>query len=314
MAPMKVGLISAASYGYMGAPRVLGSSHGTGFATAMNGFDPSKRGIWSGTFEAADRVISGARVVSVWDPLPEAAAALANLCGITRTCDTVEEACQGVDAVMVIDDGSGQQWRYAVHALERGIPTFCDKPLAMTAKEARDVTAIARANGAKLMTGSSLRFVGDIARLRAELPDLGEIRLVTVACHNELMYYGTHALSMAYALFGAGAVSCVNVGNADLDIIRIRHQSCGDIVLIVGRPEHLGAGYQIDLYGRKGWRTVRPDLTDAYANLVRAFVEYVASGIAPFPPEEEVEVIAALEAGKRSLVEGREVTIAELLT
>ncbi len=314
MEPLKVGLISAASYGYMGAPRVLGSSHGTGFATAMNGFDPSQLDQWPGTFEPADRRIAGARVVTVWDPLPEAAAALANLCGIERVCDSVDEACEGVDAVMVIDDGSGQQWRYAMPALERGIATFCDKPLAMTAQEARHVAAVARANNAKLMTGSSLRFVGDITRLRDELHELGEIQLVTVACHNELMYYGTHALSMAYALFGPGAVSCTNVGNADVDIIRIRHVSCGVIVLIVGRPEYLGSGYQIDLFGRNGWRTVRPDLTDAYANLVETFVGYIVSGVAPFPAEDEVEVVAVLEAGKRSLAEGREVPIAHVLT
>jgi predicted dehydrogenase len=183
----------------------------------------------------------------------------------------------------------------------------------MTAGEARDVAATARASGAKLMTGSSLRFVPDIVRLRQELADLGEIHLVTVACHNELMYYGTHALSMAYALFGAGAVSCVNVGSSDVDIIRIRHQACGDIVLFVGRPEHLGPGYQIDLYGRQGWRTVRPDLTDAYANLVETFLGYVSSGTAPFEPEEEVEIVAVLEAGKRSLRQSREVSLAEVL-
>jgi predicted dehydrogenase len=313
MGSLRIGLLSAASYGYMGAPRVLGSSHGTGFATAMNGFDATKRDVWPGTFEPASRRIPGARVVTVWDPLPEAAAALATLCGIERVCETLQEACEGVDAVMVVDDGSGQQWRHAVHPLARGIPTFCDKPLGMTASEAREVAATARANGAKLMTGSSLRFVPDIVRLRQELPDLGEVHLVTVACHNELMYYGTHALSMAYALFGAGAVSCVNVGSSDVDIIRIRHQACGDIVLVVGRPEHLGSGYQIDLYGQQGWRTVRPDLTDAYANLVETFLGYVSSGVAPFEPEEEVEIVAVLEAGQRSLREGGEVSLAEVL-
>ena len=38
------------------------------------------------------------------------------------------------------------------------------------------------------------------------------------------------------------------------------------------------------------------------------------TGEEPIPVEEEVEVIAVLEAGKRSLIEGREVTIAEVLT
>ena len=37
------------------------------------------------------------------------------------------------------------------------------------------------------------------------------------------------------------------------------------------------------------------------------------TGKEPVPVEEEVEVIAVLEAGKRSLTEGREVTIKEVL-
>ena len=40
---LRLGLISAATYGYMGAPRVQGSNHGTAFSTCCNGFDEAKR-------------------------------------------------------------------------------------------------------------------------------------------------------------------------------------------------------------------------------------------------------------------------------
>ena len=39
---LKLGLISAATYGYMDAPRAPGSNHGTAFATTFNGFDEAK--------------------------------------------------------------------------------------------------------------------------------------------------------------------------------------------------------------------------------------------------------------------------------
>ena len=35
--------------------------------------------------------------------------------------------------VLIVDDGSGEQWKYALAPLRKGVPTFCDKPLAMTA-------------------------------------------------------------------------------------------------------------------------------------------------------------------------------------
>mgnify|MGYP003493262760 CR=1 FL=1 len=73
------------------------------------------------------------------------------------------------------------------------------------------------------------------------------------------------------------------------------------------------AGYQINLYGTKGWRSVQPDLKDLYSYLLEAFLDLVQTGRESVPVEEEVEVIAALEAGERSLREGREVTLAEVL-
>jgi len=43
-----------------------------------------------------------------------------------------------------------------------------------------------------------------------------------------------------------------------------------------------------------------------------AFLSYLQTGTEPYPIEEEVELIAALEAGKRSLKEGREVTLTKV--
>ena len=73
-------------------------------------------------------------------------------------------------------------------------------------------------------------------------------------------------------------------------------------------------GYQICLYGQKAWRTLSPDLSDLYTYLLEAFVAYVETGREPFPIEQEVEMIAALEAGKRSLATGGEVTVQDVLT
>jgi len=310
---LKFGLISAASYGYMGAPRTSGSNHGTAFATTFNGWDDTQAARFQGTFVRSQRRLEGARVVRVWDPLPEPAQRLAGACGIEKVCFTPEEACEGVDAVILIDDGSGEQWKFAAHPLKKGTPVFCDKPLAMTARQAQEVAKLARSTGAKFMSGSSLRFVPDIVKLREELSRLGPVYLATAACGNELVYYGIHALSMIYAVLGPGAVSCLNAGQPGLNVVRVRFADHRDVVLLVGEKEWMTAGYQISLYGQKGWRTLQPNLADLYSYLLEAFFRYVQTGKEPYPIEEEVELIAALEAGKRSLKEGREVTVKEVM-
>lgn len=311
--PLKLGLISAASYGAAGAARASGSNHGTAFATTFNGWDEAKAKECQGTFVRSGKRIEGARVVRIWDPLRDAAERLAAATSIEKVCSSPEEACEGVDAVLLIDDGSGEQWKHAAHPLRKGVPVFCDKPLAMTAKLARETATLARSTKTKFMSASSLRFVPDIVKLRGELAQIGPVHLASAACGNELVYYGIHALSMIYAVLGGGAVSCLNAGQPGLNVVRVRFADRRDVLLLVGEKEWMSAGYQINLYGQKGWRTLKPDLTNLYAYLLEAFLDYLRTGVEPYPIEQEVEVIAVLEAGKRSLKEGREVTIKEVL-
>ena len=325
-AEIRIGLISAATYGYLDAPRTPGSFHGTAFATAFNGYDPAKAERYQWTFVRASRTLPGARVVKVWDPHREWAERLADVCSIAEVADTPEACADGVDAVVVVDDGSGQHGRYALAPLRRGRATFVDKPNAMTARGAQEIVAAARASGAPLMSASSLRYVPDVQALRAEMPELGEVHLATTICANDLVYYGIHALEMAYEVLpsartngadgnpGAGAVSCLNVGQPGRNVVRVRFANGRDLLLMVAERQYMRAGYQINVYGQKAWRSLQPDLTDLYLHLMERFLDMVRSGRKEVVPLDEiVEVIGVLEAGKRSLAEGREVSVAEIL-
>ena len=312
--PLRLALISAATYGRPGQARTPGSHHGTAFATSFNGWNEEKADKMKGTFVRSDRRLQGARVIKVWDPDQKAARALAEACDIETVAETPEQCSDGVDAVLIIDDGSGAQWKYAKHPLLKGVPTFCDKPLAMTALEAAKIGRVARETKTPFMSASSLRFVPDIIQLRKGLSQLGDIHLATAACGNDLIYYGIHALSMIYAVLGSGAVSSMNVGKPDANIARIRFKNDRDVVLMVGERAKMRAGYQINLYGTKGWRSVTPNLKDLYAYLLEAFLDLVNTGNESVSIEEEVEVIAALEASQRSLELGREVLISEVMS
>jgi predicted dehydrogenase len=310
---LKLGLISAATYGYMGAPRVQGSNHGTAFATCCNGFDEAKRKGFVGTFVASPQRLEGVQVTRIWDPVQSAAEKLADVCGIPKICASADECSEDVDAVAIVDDGTGAHWQHALTPLRRSVPTFCDKPLAMTAQDAKTVAAAARKAGTPFMSASSLRFVPDVLALAREVPSLGQVHLATTACGNELVYYGIHALELAYAVLGRGAVSCLNVGQPGRNLVRVRFENGRDLMLLVAEKEWMRAGYQINLYGTKGWRTLTPNLANLYFYLLARFVELVRTGKESVPVEEEVEVIAVLEAAKRSLAERREVTVAEML-
>ena len=309
---MRIGLISAATYRYRKEPRRPGSHHGTAFASTFNGFDETEVRKYDWTFVRSRKRIEGARVVKVWDRERVWARRLAAACNIPTVCRTPEECAAAVDLAILVDDGSGEHSRYAIHPLRNGVPTFCDKPLAMNARAAKAVADVARETGTPFMSASSLRFVPDILRLKAQLPELGPVYLAQAICANELIYYGIHALSMVYAVLGGGAVSAVNVGQPGLNVVRIRFADHRDVVLMVGERQWIRSGYQISLFGQQGWRTVKPDLSDLYRHLLKAVLDYVRTGKESVPIEEEVEVIAALEAGKRSLARQEEVTLESL--
>ncbi|MBM3243079.1 Gfo/Idh/MocA family oxidoreductase [Candidatus Poribacteria bacterium] len=314
---IKLGIISAATYGatYRGedVPRTPGSFHGTAFASTYNGFDAVKAKQWNWTFATAEKRIPGAQIVKIWDPHREWAERLAEACYIPQVCETPEVCADDVDGVIIVDDGSGKQSDYAEYPLRKGVPTFCDKPLAMTARRAKEIAELVRKTGTPFMSASSLRFVPDIIALKNEIQDLGEVHLATTICGNELVYYGIHALSMYYGLFGGGAVSCLNVGQPGRNIVRVRFKNGRDLLLMVAEAEYMRAGYQINIYGTKGWRSLMPNLTDLYYYLLERFIHMLITGEESVPVEEEVEVIAVLEAGKRSLFESREVTLAEVM-
>ncbi len=311
-AMLRIGLISAATYQYGDQPLRHGSHHGTAFASTFNGYDESIAKAHDWTFVRAKKGIEGAKVTRVWDKHRTWAEHLSKACHIPTVCETPEEACEDIDVAIIVDDGSGTQAKYAKHPLQKGIPTFCDKPLAMTAGKAREMSTFARNTGTPFMSASSLRFVPDILKLKDQLPSLGPVSLAQTICGNDLIYYGIHALSMAYAVLGPGAVSAVNVGEEGRNIVRIRFEGGRDVVLLVAEREQMRAGYQISLYGKKGWSTVTPNLKDLYWYLLMAFLNDVQSGKESVPIEEEVELISALEAGKRSLEQQREVLLSEL--
>jgi len=314
---IRLGIISAATYGpsYRGenVPRTPGSFHGTAFSSVYNGFDEAKVNQWEWTFARAEKRIQDAQVIKVWDPHRDWAERLAEICYIPQVCDTPEDCAKDVDGVIIVDDGSGEQYKYAIYPLQQGIPTFCDKPLAMNASEAQKVAKLVRQTGTLFMSASSLRFVPDILALKSDLPKFGDIHLVTTICGNELVYYGIHALSMYYGVFGGGALSCLNVGQPGRNIVRVRFKNGRDLMLMVAEREYMQAGYQINLYGTKSWRSMIPNLTDLYYYLQENFINMIQTKKEPVPVEEELEVIAVLEAGKRSLEENREVKIDEVL-
>jgi predicted dehydrogenase len=133
---------------------------------------------------------------------------------------------------------------------------------------------------------------------------VGEITTICGVGVNELVYYGIHPLEAMVALMGPGIQSVLNVGRPGEAVVRVRFKDGRQAVLIVYEK---GFGYTLELtvHGTKGHVHVPfLDSEGFYTNMLSAFLDMVATGRPPFPPEEAVEIIQALVLAKQSVAEG----------
>ena len=112
--------------------------------------------------------VDGARLVGVYDILPERGAAVARECG-TTAFPSLERLLDEVDAVSVVVPTSAHL-EVALVALARGRHLLVEKPMTATTAEAEQLVAAAAAAGVVLQVGHVERFN---RVLRAAAPYLG---------------------------------------------------------------------------------------------------------------------------------------------
>jgi len=279
--------------------------HGPAFASIVNGKDEAA---WkeAGMWEAGVGPFEDARFAAIWDPDWSKAEGLARLCRIQKVTDSPEEMLSLVDAVVIPDDGTEQHQKRARMFLERGVPTFIDKPLSRDPAEASDIIACARDNGALMMSSSALRYARELEEARPQIEQIGEIRTGCAIGPNELIYYGIHPCELFFTVMGPGVEYVHNVGHERGDVVLVAYRDGRRMVLQVFRD--IGYVFHLSLYGANGW--VQFSVGDAgyfYSNMLRHFVEMVKTGVEAIPLEHTLEIIKILACAEKSLKTGQRV-------
>jgi len=126
----------------------------------------------------------GVDEVVVADVDPARAAEAATAIG-GRVAETAEQAMDGVDAVIVAASTDAHAGLVAA-AVERGLPTFCEKPLAFDLPETVDLVDRIEARAATVQVGFQRRFDPAYceARRLVESGELGTVYLVRLIAHD----------------------------------------------------------------------------------------------------------------------------------
>lgn len=254
--------------------------------------------------------VPGARVTALWSADPADAERVARACGIARVCDRPEQACEGVDAVMVLSERPETHLPYARCALERGLPTYVDKPLADTREAGAEIFALADRHGARCYTGSGIRWSPEFLAARDRARDMPSgIRAVHVQCPLELELYGIHAVEIVNLFLGHAVATVQAVAARDRQVVLLEYRNGASAVF-----ENLNfvrwPTYSATLYGDT-WhhRVAIDDPAPAALAFVRGFVEFARGGPAPVAAGESLRLIEIVAAGRRALSVGGRVEL-----
>jgi predicted dehydrogenase len=221
--------------------------------------------------------------------------------------DDPAELFDKVDAVLIESvDGSVHRER-ALPFIERGMPTYVDKPFACSTADAHAMIDAAARRHVPLMSSSSLRYAPEVVEARGPQGPAGAI--VGATTHGPapldakgrnpgLFHYGIHPVEMLYALMGPGCerLTCVRTQGGEV----VTGVWSGDRIGTVHGIRKGHAGYGFTLFGEKAVATREVGARFIYRELLKQIVRMFETKQAPIDPRETLEIVAFIEAAGRS--------------
>jgi myo-inositol 2-dehydrogenase/D-chiro-inositol 1-dehydrogenase len=213
--------------------------------------------------------------VTVADALPDRAASVAESVGATAAA-SIDVAVDGADAV-VIAAATDAHAALIRNAIQRGLPTFCEKPLALDLRESIALCAEVERSGVPFQLGFQRRFDAGYreARRLVETGALGTLYAVRLAGHDPapphesyipvsgglFRDFSIHDFDVLRWLTGSevdeiyadGGVRAFEVfakyGDVDTAVATLRLSNGAFTVLTVARHDPLGYDIRAELFG-----------------------------------------------------------------
>lgn len=217
---------------------------------------------------------------------------------------SIEELLDSVDGVMVLAVSGARHLEFARPSLERGMPTYVDKPLTCDLEEARTLLGLARKTGAPCYSASSLRFATELEAIdRGELGDIVAIDAFGPGELNDgapgLLHYGVHTIEMVDAIWGPGVKRVSAIEFPDRHLVDLEY---GDGRYARLRLERRGAyDFGATVQGVKATHQFKVNFGPVYGRLVQGMTQFFEGGPAPADLRDIVENVAVMLAGNASI-------------
>lgn len=228
--------------------------------------------------------------------------------GVTEA-KSLDAMLGSVDGVLVLAVNGNKHAELSRAALERGLPTYIDKPLTCNLDQAKQLLASSRKNKARCYSASSLRFITEIPKL--DFAKLGKIVAIdaygageTLDMMPDLWHYGCHSIEMVDAIFkasgqGSGVKRVSAVRFEDRHLVDYDYRD-GRYVRM--RLERKGTwSFGATVHGEQAVQQFVVDFAPVYTRLVEGMVKFFEGKEAPVSLRDIVENVAVMEKGNESI-------------
>ncbi|RXK46961.1 Gfo/Idh/MocA family protein [Halorientalis pallida] len=295
-----------------------GNGHPYSFASIVNGysddgFQVSEWGVIHDYLREKDPSefgFDGVAVTHAWTQDEAETECLCAAAQIPNAVDDRETLFDEVDAVVVARDDYETHLDMALPFLERGVPTFVDKPLAVDPDEL--ATFRPYLEDGLCMSCSGMYLARELDEPRANLDPYGSVELVTGTIIKDWSKYGVHLLD---AIFGVlderpEAVSATETatGRTAATI-----STTGDTTVQINTIGDAPITFDVDIYGSE--RVVHHALRDnfhAFRRTLWHFFEMVRTGEPQIPVEHTLDVLRTIIAGQQSMDVGETIPVHEV--
>lgn len=285
---------------------IPGNGHPYSWSAIINGYDPVAMAdcpypaipAYLGAEPLETVRIYGTQVTHIWTDNPCEAPLVARASKIPNVVERMEDVIGHVDAVIVATDDGTDHVRRARPFVEAGLPVFVDKPLATTREELAQFIAW-RNKGARILSSSSMRYAPAFRPLRSQ-----KWRWITFSGIKKWETYGIHGLEPIFTIVGPGFIDARAEKIDNAVVIQLRHQ-CGTLVTIAILDEAAKSFGAMHAYGATEHRAVASN--DTYLSFRTQLVnviDWVRTGVEPFPFSHTIELMAVIIAGSESLAAG----------
>ncbi len=223
--------------------------------------------------------------------------------------DSLDQMLDQVDGVMVLNINGHRHLELATPSLNRGMPTYIDKPMTCSLTEAKQILDLARSSGARAYSASSLRFAPEIQAI--DFDKTGPIVAIDAFGNGELLdmmphlwHYGCHSIEMVDAIFrrsgqGAGVARVSAIATPDRHLLDMEYRDGRYARLRMDRKAAWAFGATV--HGEKGVAQFTVDFAPVYTRLVEGMTAFFEGGAPPADLRDIVENVAVMEAGNQSI-------------